>query len=204
MEGERPLSPTASLFTATGVIRGPPSAGGCLRMQFKDAATRWRRRPGRPLTLGLFGLLTGSLGHGLGLPSGTGPGRGWVDVPFPLHPQEAHTTRKSMVHHCRTLSLSGFLSQRGPRRCRASSIPNRSLWDFSLEAGPGWYPLREEGCGKVCPSACLYLLCSEALTSGCCCSAAKSYPTVCDPMDCSAPGLPVLHPLPELAQTHVH
>ena len=27
---------------------------------------------------------------------------------------------------------------------------------------------------------------------------------LCDPMDCSAPGLPVHHRLPELAQTHVH
>ena len=27
--------------------------------------------------------------------------------------------------------------------------------------------------------------------------------THCDPMDCSMPGLPVLHQLPELAQTHV-
>ena len=29
-------------------------------------------------------------------------------------------------------------------------------------------------------------------------------PTLCDPMDCSTPGLPVHHQLPELAQTHVH
>ena len=29
-------------------------------------------------------------------------------------------------------------------------------------------------------------------------------PTVCDPMDCSMLGFPVLHHLPELAQTHVH
>jgi len=28
--------------------------------------------------------------------------------------------------------------------------------------------------------------------------------TLCDPMDCSIPGIPVLHQLPELAQTHVH
>ena len=27
---------------------------------------------------------------------------------------------------------------------------------------------------------------------------------LCDPMDCSLPGFPVLHHLPELAQTHVH
>ena len=29
-------------------------------------------------------------------------------------------------------------------------------------------------------------------------------PTLGDPMDCSMPGFPVLHYLPELAQTHVH
>ena len=28
--------------------------------------------------------------------------------------------------------------------------------------------------------------------------------TFCDPMDCSTPGFPVHHQLPELAQTHVH
>ena len=35
-------------------------------------------------------------------------------------------------------------------------------------------------------------------------SVAHSCPTVCDPMDCSTPGFPVHHQLPELAQTHVH
>ena len=29
-------------------------------------------------------------------------------------------------------------------------------------------------------------------------------PTVCNPMDCSMPGFPVHHQLPELTQTHVH
>ena len=38
----------------------------------------------------------------------------------------------------------------------------------------------------------------------CCCSLAKSCPTLCDPVDCSRPGFPVLHYLPEFAQTHVH
>ena len=28
--------------------------------------------------------------------------------------------------------------------------------------------------------------------------------TLCEPMDCSTPGLPVFHHFPELAQTHVH
>ena len=37
-----------------------------------------------------------------------------------------------------------------------------------------------------------------------CCSVAQSCPTLCGPMDCSTPGFPVLHHLPELAQIHVH
>ena len=35
-------------------------------------------------------------------------------------------------------------------------------------------------------------------------SAAQSCLTLCDPMDCSMPGLPVHHQLPELTETHVH
>ena len=38
----------------------------------------------------------------------------------------------------------------------------------------------------------------------CCCSVAKACPTLCNPMDCSTPGFPVPHYLPEFAQTHVH
>ena len=36
------------------------------------------------------------------------------------------------------------------------------------------------------------------------CSVAESCPTLCDPMDCSIPGFPVLCFLPEFAQTHVN
>ena len=35
-------------------------------------------------------------------------------------------------------------------------------------------------------------------------SIAQSYPTSCDPMDCSLTGFPVYHQLPELTQTHVY
>ena len=37
-----------------------------------------------------------------------------------------------------------------------------------------------------------------------CCSVTPSFLTLCDPMDCSIPGFPVLHHLRELAQIHVH
>ena len=35
-------------------------------------------------------------------------------------------------------------------------------------------------------------------------SVTHSCPTLCEPMDCSIPGFPVHHQLPELTQTHVH
>ena len=38
----------------------------------------------------------------------------------------------------------------------------------------------------------------------CCCSVTQLYPTLCNPMDCSMPGSPVLQHLPEFAQIHVH
>ena len=35
-------------------------------------------------------------------------------------------------------------------------------------------------------------------------SVTQSCPILCDPMDCSSPGLPVHHQLPEFTQTHVY
>ena len=35
-------------------------------------------------------------------------------------------------------------------------------------------------------------------------SATQVCPVLCDPMDCSTPGFPILHYFPEFAQTHVH
>ena len=37
-----------------------------------------------------------------------------------------------------------------------------------------------------------------------CCSFAQLRPTLCSPMDCSMPGLPVPHHIPEFVQVHVH
>ena len=38
----------------------------------------------------------------------------------------------------------------------------------------------------------------------CCCSVAQACPTLCNPMDCSTPGLSVPHYLLKFAQVHVH
>ena len=35
-------------------------------------------------------------------------------------------------------------------------------------------------------------------------SIAQSCPTLCDPMNCSTPSLPVYHQLPKFTQTHIH
>ena len=47
-------------------------------------------------------------------------------------------------------------------------------------------------------TAAIYALCCY------CRLVTKSCPTLCDPMDCNTPGLPVHHYLPEFAQVHVH
>ena len=47
---------------------------------------------------------------------------------------------------------------------------------------------------------CFFLLWSSVQFSW----VAQSCPTLCDPMNCSTPGLPVHHQLPEFTQTHVH
>ena len=44
----------------------------------------------------------------------------------------------------------------------------------------------------------------EEQYNNCCCSVTKSCPTLCHPMICSTAVFPVLHWLPEFAQTHVH
>ena len=45
---------------------------------------------------------------------------------------------------------------------------------------------------------------NQMIPSGHFSSAAQSCPTLCNPMDCSTPGLPVHHQPPEFTQPHVH
>ena len=52
----------------------------------------------------------------------------------------------------------------------------------------------------ICPCLCIYIYIYIYQFS----SVAQLYPTFCDPMDCSTPGLPVHCQLPELTETHVH
>ena len=47
-------------------------------------------------------------------------------------------------------------------------------------------------------------ICSHIFVNICCCSVAQLCPTLCNSMDCSMPGLPVPHHLPEFVQVRVH
>ena len=50
----------------------------------------------------------------------------------------------------------------------------------------------------------LALICTDLFFMALVSSVAQSCPTLCDSMDCSIPGLPVHHQLPEFTQTLVH
>ena len=72
---------------------------------------------------------------------------------------------------------------------------NMSPQDVSLlmQIISSWKQSRSERLRKkLCPSCCFY------------CSVPQSCLTLCNPMDCSKSGFPVLHHLPEFAHTHVH
>ena len=51
------------------------------------------------------------------------------------------------------------------------------------------------------PSQQINLQASEII---CCCPVTQLRSILCEPMDCSTPGFPVIHCLLEFAQTHVH
>ena len=59
---------------------------------------------------------------------------------------------------------------------------------------------QELSCGLLHRRQILYQLSYSVQFS----SVAQSCPTLCDPMNCSMPGLPVHHQLPESTQTHAH
>ena len=67
-----------------------------------------------------------------------------------------------------------------------------------------WLHIRGcEGKGKRDPGLLLKLFCLFLLIISQFSSVAQSCLTLCNPMDCSTPGLPVHHQLPKLTQIHV-
>ena len=82
---------------------------------------------------------------------------------------------------------------------------SRNSWNRQkLEEAVKDFSPRPVVCWKCTPAKTLLLCFWSPELYCCCCSVTQLCPTLCDPMDCSTPGFPVHHQLPELAQTHVH
>ena len=60
-------------------------------------------------------------------------------------------------------------------------------------------PIPKKGNAKECSNYHAISLISLQFSS-----VAQSCPTLCEPMNCSTPGLPVHHQLPAFTQTHIH
>ena len=60
------------------------------------------------------------------------------------------------------------------------------------------------GARRVWESSVFSIFCALKAALKSCCSVTKPCLTLCDPMDCSTPGLPIPHHLLVFAQVHVH
>ena len=81
-------------------------------------------------------------------------------------------------------------------QCRRQKRHRFNLWFVKIPWRRAWQPtpvfLPEEYHGQRSLSPVQFS------------SVAQLCPTLCDPMNCSTPGLPVHHQLPEFTQTHIH
>ena len=88
------------------------------------------------------------------------------------------------------------------RRCRFDPWVGKIPWRRKWQPTPVFLPGKSHGQRSLEGySPCGH---KELDMSVQCSSVAQSCPTLCDPMNCSTPGLPVHHQLPEFTQTHVH
>ena len=74
-----------------------------------------------------------------------------------------------------------------------------SCWGDKVSGTSGPEPLTANmasPCASPCVQISLFMIITSSVTQLC--------PTLCSPMDCSTPGLPVHHQLLEFTQTHVH
>ena len=91
------------------------------------------------------------------------------------------------------------LNPHTPPPCRLLQMPHSDLpWPPQPLQGTANRHLQAISCGQN-TTLCLSRMSSVQLNS-----VTQSCPTLCNPMDCSTPGLPVLHQLLEFTQTHVH
>ena len=110
-------------------------------------------------------------------------------------PQDCSTPGSAVLHHLRACSNSCPLSRWCHPAISSSVIPSSSC--FQSFPASGSFPMsRLFASGGQSVGASV----SVSQSVG---SVTQSYLTLCNPMDCSTPGLPVHLQLPEPTQTHV-
>ena len=135
-----------------------------------------------------------------------------------VHPNTCPLSRwchPTISSSCRPLLLlpSIFPSIRVPTNESALCIRWPKYWSFSFSISlsnehPGLISFRMDWLDLLAVQGTLKNLLqrhsSKASLLHWCCSVTKSCPTLCNPVDCSTPGFPFLHYLPEFTQIHVH
>ena len=158
------------------------------------------------ISLSVTGCGQGPEGHDLG----------WGQLPSACHLSSWGSCWRVWAEGCLLTILSVWIDEGHPRAqpCPLQSTPH--CWDplahihtrssSSMNLGI-FLPrgnLGKEMKWKELRSPSPRLTWSPASIIHGCCSIPQSCLTLCDPMDRSTPGFPVLHPLLEFAQTHVH
>ena len=129
-----------------------------------------------------------------------------------LQPRGLHSLWNSPGQNTGVHSLS-FLQGIFPTQGSSPGLPHCRRTLYQLSHKGSLFLIKSCKTFQICPPhpfiyrSYFHLLFLSALRcpTGCyCCLGSKWCLTLCDPTDCSTPGFPVLHCLPEFAQTHVH
>ena len=105
-------------------------------------------------------------------------------------------------------SCSDSLRPHGHQAPLSMGFSRQEYWSGLPFPSPGNFPTQGSNPGLPHCRQTLYCLSHQgsliSVRMSSISSVAQLFPTLCDPMDCSTPGLPVHHQLPEFTQTHVH
>ena len=146
----------------------------------------------------------------------------WIILCHSIHQQIGHYTqgcvREPYVLMIGTKTINQTERNLTCQDCKLYTCLNSSLFNSNhsyviLHKCSGvWLPISQNRPWELSPDmhTLLTVLNTIQKRSKCCIgllqfnSGIQLCPTLCDPMDCSTPGIPVLHCLQEFAQIHVH
>ena len=111
-----------------------------------------------------------------------------------LPPGEGNSSPLQYSWQSRGQEEPGGLQSMGSQRVRHGLVtkPPPPPWTLESPEERVWTLSTGLGAQQKCPGSVQF----SSVTQSC--------PTLCDPMNCSTPGLPVHHQLPEFTETHAH